>query len=257
MRNRKAENCWFIASAMLLAGALGVQAEIIAEDDFSSGTVGAPIDNIAVQKGTGMWTAGDTAGRNKMHPLQFGAGGFAIPGLPVGGNAVLSTTSLDTGTQRIKLSVEFSARENKTNPGGVWLIGLFEILNKGFLVNEDAGDLVAIRFFTSGSNEGRFRWRIFNDGIRDNDADSPGASVSFDADDVIRLTLSYDPSTGEAVAEAFNVTTDSLLVRDTQSTRPGLTFNHAGIGMSGFEGVMTDPTRAGQFVLEVTNPASP
>jgi hypothetical protein len=242
---------------MLLIVATSVRATIIASDDFSGGTPGNVIDNVAVQSGTGVWTTNYTATAGGVWQLQYAAGGYAIPGVgsTTGGNAALSNSALAGVTGTLKVSAEFSARNDKAD-GGSWAIGLYETLSKAYLQNETADDFAGFRFITSGANEGKLVWRIYDEGVAQNTTFA-GNVVSFGATDVVRLSLSYNFINGTVLAEAYNVTQDSLINSATTTLTTLSGFQYAGIGFSTFTVDGTDPTRVTNFQVEsIPEPAT-
>lgn len=245
----------WVMMSMAVLWAAGLQAAIIASDDFSGGTAGNFIDNVAVQTGTGTWTTNYTAGGGGLNPLKYATGGYAVPGIPGGGSAVVSNNAFSSVTSILKVSADFSARNDSADAGS-WTMGFYETISKGYLVNETLDDFVAFRFILSGANQGKFAWRVYDEGVSQTTA-LAGTTTAFDATDVIRLSLSYDFTTGDITATASNVTANSLINTATLNYTTLSGFKYAGICFSGFSADTTDPTRVTNFVVEtIPEPAT-
>lgn len=175
-----------IMTGIFLITAVAVQATIIASDDFSSGTVGTQIDGVAVQSGAGTWT------KAILNPLEFGAGGQASTPSGVDNGYALISSDYSSYTEVLKMTTVFSVGASKPNNPGITM-GFYESITMGHLQNEAVNDFVAVRFLSSGANEGILSWRIYDEGIP-MDTTSEGSIVTFASSDVIRLTLSYEAS---------------------------------------------------------------
>ena len=223
--------------------AAAAKTEIIASDDFSGGTLGNEINNIAVRSGSGLWKAG------KLIPLKFGAGGFAVPGTPSGGHVALSNNFASTGI--LKVSAEFSARADRTDSNLSWTVGFYKTLSKTVLQNETADDLIGFRYIagTGQPTEGKIQWRYYEKGVQKSIA-TAGTAVALGANDIIRLSLSYNFTTGEAGAEVFNITQNKLLNSATLNASGLIGFRYAGIGLAGLIVDATDPSRVDNFKVE-------
>jgi hypothetical protein len=223
---------------------------VVASDDFSDGTIGDELDGIFVQSGFGVWTKDYSAGTSgSMGPLAFSAEGVGAPTGSSGGNmALLNDYSGYTNT--LQVSTVFSVGSSKANSPLVTL-GFFETINKGYLQNIVADDFVACRFITNGGSEGRVQWKIYDEGVA-KDTSLDGVATSFASNDVIRLTLSYNFQTGEAVAEAYNLTQSSVINTYTASVTGLSGFNYAAAGVSSVTSD-TDPFYFSSFEVEAVS----
>lgn len=118
-----------------------------------------------------------------------------------------------------------------------WGVGISSENNK-YLQNMDA-NTVSVRLITAGPNMGHLWWSLFQDGEKVVSSLSAGSAPEWAAGVELRLSLAYDPDSGEAVAQVHNVATGELLLED-QVVHPGI----GGFRFAGFE--MTNFPQAGE-----------
>ncbi len=213
-----------------LMAAVSSRAAVIASDDFSGGTIGTELNGVAVQNGSGTWTKSYSEGyTGNMSPLVFSTLGAEASSGSTGGNAAIEDNYSLYKT--VQVSTVFSVGSSRVNNPNV-TVGFYETINKGLLQNISADDVVACRLLTGGPNEGKFVWNIRDEGVA-MDTSYEGGVVAFSENDVIRLTLSYNPQTGAVTAEAYNITQGSVVNAGTSTVFGVNGFNYAAIGVSG------------------------
>jgi hypothetical protein len=176
---------------------------IIASDDFTDGTIGEPIVG-HVQSGLGNWT--DTTSLSPL--LLYGiAGAMATTNSANASMAILDDYTAHTN--KLSVSTVFSVGDNKFDNPNVY-IGFLETIDAGIAQNVTTDDILGVRMLTDGANEGKFIWNIRDEGAVVENGYA-GDKVTFDSNDVIRLTLTCDFPAGEVTAESYNLTQDSLI----------------------------------------------
>ncbi|MFA6173779.1 MAG: hypothetical protein WC701_08825 [Kiritimatiellales bacterium] len=243
-------NGWVIATVLLLTLNLSATADTLLKDDFSLGsgrTQGAPLDDKSVQTGLGIWQ-NEYNNTNEMNGFVFGTGGVLVPdtGKTSANNHVPYTFS---GLGKIiTVSAEFKAADSKTN-NPVWTIGFWQTANKANLAETATNDAVTLRFF-AGTNgyQGRLQLRTYSNSVYTTTSMSAGPNA-FAATDVIRLSLSYDMTTGEGIATAFNVTANAP-VTSAKLTVPGISdLYYAGLGITGLPANRPSPGSVDNFIV--------
>ncbi len=218
--------------------AVVTRAAVIATDDFSGGTIGNELNGMAVQTGSGTWTTSYSDGTSgTMGSLAFSPEGVRALSGRTGGNGAIHNDY--SAYINLQISTVFSVGSSKTNNPTVTL-GFFETINKGYLSNISVDDVVSCRFVTDGPREGMLIWKIMDEG-EVKESSYAGRPVPFAPNDVIRLTLLYNLQTGEAVAEAVNLTQDSLINAGAASVAGIGGFNYAGAGVSDLAADASDP----------------
>ena len=165
--------------------------------------------------------------------------GFAAPGGGVQArmnqnglcmNRPISEAGISTGTAVV--SATFIQGENSALYDISWNIG-FSTGHSKYMQNM-GGDTVCVRFLTAGPHKGRFQWAVYREGTRVGKSYAPHKTADWNPDDEIRLTLSYDLTSGEAIATAENLA-EGTLISSTHATYPGIAgFKYAGVDMTGF-----------------------
>lgn len=257
-----------LTATLLLATSLLLRADVIMSDGFGINAGNRAGDGVvvgrslggditanatAVEVGTGLvWQNKYTlnATTSAMNGFVYGTGGCAVPD-PAKTTAncyvpfVFAADGATDYPQILTASADFKAGDNKSSTSGVWCLGFWQAADNANLTNIVSGDYVKARFFPAGTNEGKVQLQINIDGVQSTSI-SPTV-MTFGATDVIRLTVSYDMNTGEAVATAYDVTTATLM-STTKFTNASISdLKLVGFGMAGLLANRTIPSTVDNF----------
>jgi len=243
-----------------LAAMMGstLHAEVLMDDGFAPNVgnregdgiaVGAELDNTDVQNGTSLKWQNEYNGALEMNGFFYGrdsgTGRFAVPSSSLTTANIYVPFVFSNIPKILTVKAEFKAADNKTQTGSNWTIGFWQTIDNANLSNVASGDVVSMRFFPSGTNEGKVQIRVYINGVLS--SATAATTAAFAATDVIRLTLSYDMNTGETVATAYNVTQDKFM-STAKLTRPDVSdLNCAGFGMTGLLTSRTNPSTVDNF----------
>lgn len=242
-------------------------AEVLMNDGFSPDagnrtgtgvTIGASLDNTAVQTGTALTWQNEYNGTLEMNGFVYGrdsgTGRFAIPDSTKTSANNYVPFVFSNIPKILTVSAEFKAAGNKSSTGSNWSIGFWQTIDNANLANIVSNDSVSLRFFPAGTNEGKVQIRVYINGTLS--AATATTTAPFAATDVIRLTLSYDMNTGETVATAYNVTADKFMT-SAKLTKPDVSdLNFAGFGMVGLPVNQTDPSTVDNFKVSADHKTS-
>ena len=173
-------------------------------DDFSTGFDGRDPGDLLVgfdvQTGVGTWNNIYTEGTGSLN------GGMAfVPGglteVVAGGGVYVPLAGMgDTFSMEVVVTPNDFASGN-------FAVGFVETVDKGFFNNIATNDVLRMRYIHSGANAGRFEFAVRDEGLLVNGAFAPRTgSETVHSNDTVRLTLSYDATSGAITGTAYNVT---------------------------------------------------
>lgn len=199
-------------------------------DDFSTGFGGRdPGDALVgfpVQVGAGSWANAQTDGTGTLGGgTRFIAGGGVTETAGIGGGVYVP---LGQPANQCLLEVEMTP--NDFAASGSFSIGFLETVDSGYFQNNNSDDALKIRYILSGVNAGKIQFSVYNEGVAANTTYSGLGAPVPDANETIRLSLSYDRASGEINASAYNLSAGHVVSSKT-ITVPGLSdMDHAGFG---------------------------
>jgi N-sulfoglucosamine sulfohydrolase len=165
------------------------------------------------------------------HPGQATAKGVTVDLSENGFSMTRQVDEAGLGAGRVEASAVFVQSPEAVPHAINWNVG-FSSENTKYIQNA-GGDSVCARFVTAGKNKGRIWWSIYNDGKPVGKDWSAKVSNDWKPGDEIKLSVSYDFSSGTATAVVENLTDGHVLARDTVMY-PGI----GGLRYTGFEMTM-------------------
>lgn len=210
------------------------------EDDFSIGIdgrdQGESLTGFDVQNGIGTWNNGYTDAPGSLNGNMTFAPGGGVTESSDGGGAYVTMSGL--GAHYLM--------EVVVTPGDFsdysFAIGFSETIDKGYFNNLSTDDVLRMRYIPSGNNAGRFQFGIFDESVPVNTTySSRTGEETLNSNDTIRLTLSYDATSGIITGTAYNVSGDYELSTKTIMASGLTNMSNAGFGWAAIPDQTLDP----------------
>ncbi len=221
----------YVVFVLLFAGALTAFAETFLFDDLT-GPAGSPVVGTPFDIG-GVWANELTDGsRNMDGDFVFAEGG----GAGVVGGSIYTPFELPGPAGSVSNGFALAATFRANGYDGMsFTLGLAETIDKGHFINLNSGDVVRMSYNWGGSKDGRFRCRVYDDGVQLNNDLSTYASIQLpEPDDEVRLSITAFPAYGIFVGEAFNLSENYLISREAVTVNTATLTNlcYAGFGIT-------------------------